>query len=208
MLPRSSRRSCSPPLILIALAVVVSIAGHLQAARSVSPQAADQLREKIELINRNALAARPAPQRIPVSEEEVNAYLALHAKDSIPVGVSEPVVSILGDGRLAGRAIVDLDEVRRGRRPERLFDPRALLTGRLPISAAGVLYTKNGIGRFELESAEISGIPVPKSLLQDVVGYYSRTPDHPGGVSLDDPFELPARIREIEVGRGQAIVVQ
>jgi hypothetical protein len=40
------------------------------------------------------------------------------------------------------------------------------------------------------------------------VSYYSRTPEKPAGIGLDDPFALPARIREIHVERGQAIIVQ
>jgi hypothetical protein len=51
-------------------------------------------------------------------------------------------------------------------------------------------------------------VPVPKILLQEIIGYYSRTPEKPAGISLDDPFPLPARIREIQVERGQAIIVQ
>jgi hypothetical protein len=35
----------------------------------------------------------------------------------------------------------------------------------------------------------------------------SRAPEPPSGTSLDDPFALPARIREIQVERGHAIVV-
>jgi len=45
-------------------------------------------------------------------------------------------------------------------------------------------------------------------MLQDIVGYYSKTDDAPQGVRLDGPFKLPARIKQIEVGQGQAVVVQ
>jgi hypothetical protein len=45
-------------------------------------------------------------------------------------------------------------------------------------------------------------------ILQEIVSYYSRTAENPSGISLDDPFALPARIREIQVERGQAIIVQ
>jgi hypothetical protein len=71
-----------------------------------------------------------------------------------------------------------------------------------------VLQASNGRGRFELESASVGVLPIPKLLLQEIVAYYSKSPDNPGGISLDDEFELPARIREIQVGRGQAIIVQ
>jgi hypothetical protein len=82
------------------------------------------------------------------------------------------------------------------------------LSGRLPVSATGVLTTKTGTGRFQLESAYISSIPIPKLLLQEIVSYYSKTPQNPSGINIDDPFALPAKIREIQVDRGQAIIVQ
>jgi hypothetical protein len=143
-----------------------------------------------------------------VTESEVNSYLAYDAKEQLPTGVVEPSVSILGTGRLAGRAVVDLDAVRKQKNPTSLLDPMNYLTGRLPVAAQGVLKTSNGVGRFELESASISGVPIPKLVLQEIVSYYSKTPQNPSGISLDDPFALPARIREIQVGRGQAIIVQ
>jgi hypothetical protein len=45
-------------------------------------------------------------------------------------------------------------------------------------------------------------------VLQELVSYYSRTAEDPRGIDLDEPFELPAGIRQIEVGQGQAVVVQ
>jgi hypothetical protein len=64
------------------------------------------------------------------------------------------------------------------------------------------------VGWFELESATVGGVPVPKWLLQEIVGHYSKGPADAAGISLDDRFALPANIREIEVQRGLAIVVQ
>ena len=109
---------------------------------------------------------------------------------------------------MIGAAVVDLDAVRRAKASQSWFDPTNYLTGRLPVTATGRLQTRNGIGRFELESASVGGVPVPKMLLQEIVGYYSRTEENPGGINLDDPFALPARIREIQVERGHAIIVQ
>ena len=103
---------------------------------------------------------------------------------------------------------MDLDAVRRERKATSLLDPVTYLTGRLPVTATGVLKTSNGVGRFQLESASVSSVPIPKLLLQEIVSYYSRTPENPSGISLDDPFALPARIREIQVERGQAVIVQ
>jgi hypothetical protein len=80
--------------------------------------------------------------------------------------------------------------------------------GHLPVTATGVLRTSNGVGRFELESATVAGVPIPKFFLQEILSYYSRTPQKPSGISLDDPFALPARIREVRVDPGQAVIIQ
>ena len=84
------------------------------------------------------------------------------------------------------------------------MDPMNLATGRLPVTATGLLTTSNGVGRFQLESASLGPVPIPKVLLQEIVGFYSRTPENPAGIGLDDPFALPARIREIQVEPGRA----
>jgi hypothetical protein len=76
------------------------------------------------------------------------------------------------------------------------------------VNVSGTLRTSNGVGNFQLESADVSGLPLPKTFLQEMVSYYSRTPAHPQGVKIDDPFELPASIRQIDVSAGQAVIVQ
>ena len=153
-------------------------------------------------------AAGKTAKQTPILENELNSYLRYELREEVPVGVTEPTITILGDGRVAGSAVVDLDAVKQSRQSTSWFDPMRLLSGKLPVTASGVLQTQQGTGRFVLESAEISGIPVPKTVLQQVVSYYSRSAQNPSGVNLDDAFELPARIREIRVQPGQAIVVQ
>jgi hypothetical protein len=146
-------------------------------------------------------------QTTEITDNELNAYFKFLAKDQIPVGIVDPTINALGDGRLAGRAIVDLDAVRT-QKQRGWLDPLGYLSGRLPITAAGSLNTKSGVGKFNLESAEISGVTIPKSVLQELLSYYSRTKETPAGINMDDPFELPARIREIRVGKAQATIVQ
>jgi hypothetical protein len=142
-----------------------------------------------------------------ITDNELNAYFIYSDKDQIPVGIVEPTINAVGDGRLTGRAVVDLDAVRK-QKQRGWLDPMGYLTGRLPISATGTLTTKDGVGRFNLESAEISGVAVPKTVIQELLSFYSKTPENPAGINMDDPFELPANIREIRVGRAHAIVVQ
>jgi hypothetical protein len=44
--------------------------------------------------------------------------------------------------------------------------------------------------------------------VQELLSYYSKSAEKPSGISIDDPFELPAAIKEIRVGKGEATVVQ
>lgn len=171
-------------------------------------QDADSLVQKIAGIRTRALSTSRAPVRTLVTERELNAYLAYEFVRELPTGVVDPSVAIVGLGRIEGRAVVDLDRVRKERRPTSRFDPFYYLTGRLPVTATGVLKTNGGTGRFELESASVSGVAVPTLVVEQIVGYYSRSAERPSGIDLDVPFELPAHIREIQVARGQAVVVQ
>ena len=194
--------------VSMSVLVVLVLAGALRAAGPASRRDATLLKQKVATIT--AFGEKPSREarRTTVTENEVNAYLVYEAKEQLPTGVVEPSVTILGTGRVSARAVVDLDAVRREKNPTSLLDPMNYLMGRLPVTATGVLKTSGGVGHFELESARVSSVPVPKLFLQEIVSYYSRTPENPSGISLDDPFALPARIREIQVERGQAIIVQ
>jgi hypothetical protein len=197
---------CSIAWLLGALLVIAPLA----AQGRLSKEDADRFQSKLTRIVSfgNAPSAKAAkPQTTPVSDAEVNSYLKYNAGNEIPTGIVDPVLNALGDGRVSGRATVDLDAVRTQKKRGWL-DPLGYLTGRLPVTASGTLTTKEGKGQFVLQSAEISGVTVPKSVLQELLSYYSRTKENPEGINMDAPFELPARIREIKVGTGTSTVVQ
>ena len=115
---------------------------------------------------------------------------------------------MLGQGRASGQAVVDLDRVRQGLGANSVLNPLSYLRGRLPVVATGTLESHDGMARLLFESATVSGVRVPKFVLQQIVSYYSKSETFPSGINLDDPFRLPARIREIQVERGRAIVIQ
>jgi hypothetical protein len=193
-------------LIAVLIVGVAAVATH--AADPVSRRDAARLQGKIDRINKlGGLRGRVAT-RTPISEAELNSYLQYELGDRVPTGVKDPWVSILGDGRVSGRATVDLGQVGQSRKSGGMLDPFSYLTGSLPLVVNGVLRTKGGVGSFALESASLSGVPVPAWMLQEIVGYYSKSPTDPNGVSLDKPFALPSGIQEIEIDKGLAVVVQ
>ena len=182
----------------------------LAAPAALSKADAARFQAKLAQIERNGAQPRRGnlpPRATQVSDLELNSYLKFLAGAQVPVGIADPILHAAGNGRVSGEAVVDLDAVRTQKR-RAWTDPLAYLTGKLPVTAAGTLTTQRGIGRFQLESAEISGLSIPKSLLQELLSYYSKSPDRPGGINMDDPFQLPAAIQEIRVGQGIATIVQ
>jgi len=212
LLPLHGATAARSVRIIPGIAVAVSVCAMLMTSASAqvrgSRRDAQAMKQKVAAIAEQA--GRPVGQvwRTTVTESEVNSYLMYEAIDDLPVGVVEPSVTILGTGIVSGRAVVDLDAVRKASNSTGLFDLRSYLTGHVPVTAVGVLRTSNGVGRFELQSATVGVLPIPKLVLQEIVSYYSKSPNKPAGISLDDQFELPARIREIQVERGHAIIVQ
>jgi hypothetical protein len=188
--------------------VAAALCAELAADGAVTKQQSELFKKKITVIVQTGSKPTSRPQRTAVTENEVNAYLRYDAAPDIPVGVVDPAVTIFGAGRVAAPAVVYFYNIRTQQNPTSMLDLSSYLTGRVPITATGLLKTANGIGRLEFEAATVGGVPLPKFLLQQIVSYYSRTPEQPNGINLDDPFALPVRIREIQVERGQAIIVQ
>jgi hypothetical protein len=195
-------------IALATLLVGTLTIGVLAAADPVSRRDAARLQAKIDRITRNGEVKGKARTRTPITESELNSYLRYELGDQIPKGVKDPWVSIVGDGRLSGRATVDLAQIAQSRKSTGALDPFNYLGGSFPLAINGVLRTQNGVGTFALESATVSGLPVPSWMLQEIVSYYSKSENAPHGVSIEKPFLLPAGIREIQIARGQAIVVQ
>jgi hypothetical protein len=182
----------------------------LRADEPLTKADAQRFQAKLVQIEKNSATPvkRGAPARItPLSDAEVNSYLKFLAGSQVPVGIADPTLHAAGDGRVTGQAVVDLDVVRTEKKRS-WSDPLAYLTGRLPVAAQGTLTTANGVGRFVLDSAEISGVTVPKSLIQELLSYYSKSPERPNGINMDDPFQLPSAIKDIKVGTGSTTVVQ
>jgi hypothetical protein len=114
---------------------------------------------------------------------------------------------MLGAGSMRGVATLDLEAL--GKRKSRdggALDLWSYLGGKVPIAVTGTLRAEDGRGRFEMQAAEVAGLPVPKAIVQELLSAY--TADDGKRYSLDSSFALPAGIRSIDVGRGQLVVVQ
>jgi len=192
-----------------AFALIAALAGPAAIQADLSRRDAESMARKLTTIAQGALAGsrKTSAVRISFTEGEVNSYLKFNAAETLPKGVVNPQLNLVGERRVVGTAIVDLDAVRTSKERGWL-DPAAYFMGSVPVRAEGILHTSNGKGTLQVESATVGGVPIPKSLLQELVSYYSRSPESPGGFDLDKPFDLPASIREVEIQRGAATIIQ
>jgi hypothetical protein len=193
--------------VVLAASVVCAERAHAQAPARAD---ADAMQTKIERVAEAAAAERPAharPLRTTFTEREINAYLALDGPEFLPAGIASPRVRLQDGGRVHARAIVDLDAVRRARERS-LLDPLAYLTGSLEVVAAGTVEGAGGEGVIRYESATVGGVAVPKTVAQELLKFYTRTPERPNGFAFDEPFALPAGVRAVSVDGGAATVTQ
>ena len=191
----------------ISLLAALTIAGST-AADVLTPQLADAFEKKIVLVQKIADQDSGKPRATAFSQAETNSYLKYKAGDLLPTGLMQPELTIIGAGRVSGKAVVDLDVVRQKQSSGGWFDPTSYLTGKLPVTAIGKIVTWDGKGKFELERAEVSGLTIPKSFLAQMVNFFTRTKDNPKGSSIDDVFELPADIQRIDVDASRWTVHQ
>jgi hypothetical protein len=192
------------------LGVVAAVALLPAGAQETAHADADSMAVKIARIQETGARPRPqdaAPIRTTFTDREVNAYLELDGPMFLPPGIASPRVSLGDGGRVTARAIVDLDAVRLAR-PRGLLDPLAFVRGSLEVVATGSIRANDGTGIGHFESATVAGVPVPQRVAQELLRFYTRTPERPEGFGLDTPFELPAGIRSVTVEAGRATVVQ
>ena len=198
-----SRRGVRKFLCAVAFLAIAPV-GAAQRSRTEG----DRLQQKIDAIAANAAAPKAKPATTSISEAELNSYLVFNLKNEIPRGLTQPEISMTGNGAVAGRVLVDIDAFKRNRGSEDFFDPLSYISGEVPVTARGVLRAQDGRGRFYLSSAELLGVPLPKAVVQELVSFFSRTAQNPRGIDIDQPFDLPAKIRRIDVHRAEALVVQ
>lgn len=194
-----------PAAVAALLILVAPLGGRQDAARAD----AERMSKKVQAIlaRAEAKAGQAKPVTTTFTESELNAYLRLDPTVGLPVGLRHPTVTLLDAGRVDSKALVDLDMVRVSEKRGWL-DPLAYVSGIVEVRTIGRFRGSNGKGVYVYESASLGGMPIPKSVFAELVAFYTRTPETPQGIPLDAPFDLPHRIRDVELRRGMGTVIQ
>jgi hypothetical protein len=194
-----------PSMLFLGVAALLSAGG---ADVAPSRALAETFAKKVALIVQQGSAPTAGARRTTLTEAEMNSWFAFRGQRVMPTGVSSPEVSLIGGGRVKAQATLDLEEVGRRRGGKGGLDLWSYLGGRVPLTVTGILHASEGRGRFEVQEATAASLPVPTFLLQELVSAYTRSPEDPEGVRLDQTFDLPLNIRQVELAAGQAVVVQ
>src|SRR5436190_22632969 len=132
-------------VVVIGLFAAATLA-TLQAA-AVSKQQADLFARKVaQIVGQADRIEKPGTRRTSVSETELNSWFAYSAKPLLPAGVADPHITMVGDGKLAGNALVDLDTIAKKKQSGGTFDLWNLVVGKVPVNVTGTLSTTDGHG--------------------------------------------------------------
>jgi hypothetical protein len=205
----AQRHRTFTPRLLLAAFILLAAFGQAVAQQPTRAEA-DEMHAKIARVAARATAPRDAgvpPLRTTFTNREINAYFVHYGPEFLPPGIAEPRVTIGADGRITARAMADLDAVRLAR--ERGFlDPLAYLRGSLEVVTVGRFEGEDGLGVIRFVSASVAGIEVPRTVAQELLRFYTRTPERPDGLAFDEPFPLPARLRTVSAANGMLTLVQ
>src|SRR4051812_17154001 len=93
-------------LHVLAIAAAFAISVPLAAQATLTKQDAARFQTKLAQIVQQGNAPRSprGARATQVTDAEINAYLKYSAGSDVPVGIVDPVLSALGDGRVGGRA--------------------------------------------------------------------------------------------------------
>jgi hypothetical protein len=172
-----------------------------------SPAEAESLGRKLEALERRAQRQKPPLEKtVTITESELNSYLNLTLGPRIPKGVSDLVIRLERD-RLAARALVDLTEVQGKIPPGSVSGLLSFLSGKVPLEARGrLLAPADGFSSVEIEQVSLSTIPVPVTVVEQLVASATKSAASPEGFDVHSPFRLPYALKRVRLQMGRALL--
>lgn len=178
----------------------------VQAGPALSQAQADALDRRFDDLNeRHKCGKVTRGKSVLVTESELNSYLNLSLGEKMPRGFSDVVVR-LEYGRIHATGVLDLDQVRDKMPNLSPLSPLYWLSGRVPVLLRGRILNDDGFASIEWEDVRVANIPVPISLLHQIVSSTTKSADHPDGFDIRAPFRLPYSLRQVRIEQGRAFL--
>lgn len=158
-----------------------------------------------DLSERHKSGNVPRGKSVLVTESELNSYLNLNPEVKMPRGLSDVVVRLEPE-RIHATGILDLEKVRDKMPNLSPLSPLYWLSGQVPVLLRGRLLNADGFASVEWEDVRVANVPVPVSLLHQIVSSTTRSDDHPDGFDIRAPFPLPYSVRQVRIQPGRAFL--
>jgi len=205
---------------LAALIVLATVeATSVEAARPAPARAglswaeADSLARKLESIDRRSRQApdrrgRQAPGRpesVLVTQGELNSYLNLSLGPQMPPGVTDLEVTLESE-RIHTRAQVDLERVRAQVPSGTGWGALSFLGGSVPVELRARLIARDGFGTVQVDDVRLATLPLPVTVLEQIVTSATRSAANPNGFDILAPFRLPYAVKRVRIEPGRAFL--
>jgi hypothetical protein len=170
----------------------------------VSPQAAARAEQKVEDVEQSVSRGEPATLRL--NEAELNSYLNLTLAPQLPPGISELEVHLQKDV-IEAQGVVDLDKIPvKPAAATAPWSPLNFVGGRVPVFLRGKLTSSGGFGTFEPEAIRLASLPLPVSVLEQIVAQSTKTKENPQGLDILSPFRLPYAAKRVKLQLAKAVL--
>ena len=193
--------------VLAILSAPVAHGAQRTAAANPAPHSrteADALDRKFEDLNeRHKTGTVARGKSVLVTESELNSYLNLSLGEKMPRGFSDVAVRLETE-RIQATGVLDLEKVRDKMPNLTPLSPLYWLSGRVPVLLRGRVVNDDGFASIEWEDVRVGNVPVPVSLLHQIVSSTTKSDEHPAGFDIRAPFPLPYSVRQVRVQPGRA----
>jgi len=146
-----------------------------------------------------------AGSRVPISSQELNAYVETELPQVAPAGIRKPHVVLHGGNTATGSALVDFVKLRSAKGQKTNWFMRKLLEGEREVKVTTHIDSANGTATVNVQRVEVGGIPIQGAALDFLISNYL-IPNYPQA-KIGQPFALHRSVDHIEVAKDVAYVV-
>jgi hypothetical protein len=175
----------------------------LVAAGSVAATRTDYISVKRKFQQIEAKQAKPG-SRIPISSQEINAYVENELPLVAPKGIRRPYVDLHGNNTATGSALIDFVQLRSAQGKPTNWLLRKMLEGEREVKVTTHVTSGNGTATVDVQRVEIGGLPIQGAALDFIINNYL-IPNYPEA-KIGRPFKLHQQVDRIEVAPGVAYV--
>jgi hypothetical protein len=194
------------------IAVLAAPVAHgAQRAASANPAPytraeADALGRKFDdLSERHKTGKVARGKSVPVTEQELNAYLNLSPSVKMPRGLSDVLVRLEPEV-IHATGTLDLDQVRDKMPNLSPLSPLYWLSGQVGVLLRGRVLNDEGFASIEWQDVRVGNVPVPIPLLHQIVSSTTKSETFPNGFDIRAPFALPYSMRQVRIQPGRAFL--